>query len=208
MQLFEENSTYSFEDSNNILPILSLGYNIIQLQGIDNKQLSKDIIENKHISLDINYEETVLPDTVESKKLRNMVHDEIMKINKYFKPYDWWAHILEPGQSTMYHSHEKAGYRDGIAWVYYVTYPENSGDTVLIVDALKRKLMHPIRPVVGNLVVFPTHVPHLVKRNVSTETRISISGNHYPDSEKLDEFFKEIYEGRSNYFYYVGAYNN
>ena len=195
-------------NTENILPILSLGYNIIQLQGIDNKQLSKDIIENKHISLDINYEETVLPDTVESKKLRNMVHDEIMKINKYFKPYDWWAHILEPGQSTMYHSHEKAGYRDGIAWVYYVTYPENSGDIVLIVDALKRKLMHPIRPVVGNLVVFPTHVPHLVKRNVSTETRISISGNHYPDSEKLDEFFKEIYEGRSNYFYYVGAYNN
>ena len=195
-------------NTENILPILSLGYNIIQLQGIDNKQLSKDIIENKHISLDINYEETVLPDTVESKKLRNMVHDEIIKINKYFKPYDWWAHILEPGQSTMYHSHEKAGYRDGIAWVYYVTYPENSGDIVLIVDALKRKLMHPIRPVVGNLVVFPTHVPHLVKRNVSTETRISISGNHYPDSEKLDEFFKEIYEGRSNYFYYVGAYNN
>ena len=71
-------------NTENILPILSLGYNIIQLQGIDNKQLSKDIIENKHISLDINYEETVLPDTVESKKLRNMVHDEIMKINKLF----------------------------------------------------------------------------------------------------------------------------
>jgi len=195
-------------NSDNISPILSLGYNIIQLQGIDNKQLSEDITENKHISLDHNYEETVLPDTVESEKLRNMVHDEIMKINKYFKPYDWWAHILEPGQSTMYHSHEKAGYRDGIAWVYYVSYPENSGDIVLIVDALKRKLMYRIRPVVGNLLLFPTHVPHLVKRNVSTETRISISGNHYPDNEKLDEFGNEVFEGRSNYFYYVGAYNN
>ena len=197
-------------NSDNILPlpILTLGYNIIQLQGIDNKQLSKDVIENKHNNEWPNYEETVLPDTAESKKLRNMVHDEIIKINKYFKPYDWWAHILEPGQSTLYHSHEKEGLRDGIAWVYYVTYPENSGDTVLIVDVLKRKLMHTIRPLVGNLVMFPTHVPHLVKRNVSIETRISISGNHYPDSEKLDEFSKEIYEGRSNYFYYVGHYNN
>ncbi len=197
-------------NSDNILPlpILSLGYNIIQLQGIDNKQLSKDVIENKHNTEWPNYEETVLPDTVESKKLRNMIHDEITKINKYFKPYDWWAHILEPGQSTLYHSHEKEGFRDGIAWVYYVTYPENSGDMVLIVDALKKKLMYTIRPVVGNLVLFPTHVPHLVKRNVSTETRISIAGNHYPDSEKIDEFSKEIYEGRSNYFYYVGHYNN
>ena len=195
-------------NSSNILPILSLGHNIIQLQGIDNRQLAEDIIENKHISLDHNYEETVLPDTVESKKLRNMVHDEIIKINKYFKPFDWWAHILEPGQSTMYHSHEIHGYRDGIAWCYYVKYPENSGDIVLSVDVLKKKLMLPIRPVVGNLLLFPTHVPHLVRRNVSEETRISVSGNYFPDNEKLDEFFKEIYEGRSNYFYYVGAYNN
>ena len=79
---------------------------------------------------------------------------------------------------------------------------------ILYVDVLNRKLAYPIRPVVGNLLLFPTHVPHLVKRNVSEETRISVSGNHFPDNEKLDEFFKEIYEGRSNYFYYVGAYNN
>ena len=195
-------------NSSNILPILSLGHNIIQLQGIDNRQLAEDIIENKHISLDHNYEETVLPDTVESKKLRNMVHDEIIKINKYFKPFDWWAHILEPGQSTMYHSHEIHGYRDGIAWCYYVKYPENSGDIVLSVDVLKKKLMLPIRPVVGNLLLFPTHVPHLVRRNVSEVTRISVSGNYFPDNEKLDEFYKEIQDGRSSYFYYVGAYNN
>ena len=80
-------------NSGTVLPILSLGYNIIQLEGIDNKQLFKDIIENKDKKNDPNYkeivlpdadEETILPDTIESKKLLNMVHNEIMKINKYF----------------------------------------------------------------------------------------------------------------------------
>ena len=110
-----------------------------------------------------------------------MVHNEIMKINKYFIAFDWWAHILEPGQSTLYHSHEKLGFRDGISWVYYVNCTEKSGDIVLNVNALKRKLQLP---------------------------RISVSGNYFPDNEKLNEFSKEIHEGRSNYFYYVGAYNN
>ena len=191
-----------------VYPIFSVGYSIIPLQGINNEQLSRDIMENKHITIDTNYEETVLPDTVESKKLRNMIHDEIMEINKYFKPYDWWAHILETGQSTMYHTHEKLGYREGISWVYYVTYPENSGDIILYVDVLNRKLAYPIRPVVGNLLLFPTHVPHLVMRNVSEETRISVSGNYFPDNEKLEDFINEVHAGRSNYFDYVGYYNN
>ena len=204
-------------NSGTVLPILSLGYNIIQLEGIDNKQLFKDIIENKDKKNDPNYkeivlpdadEETILPDTIESKKLLNMVHNEIMKINKYFIAFDWWAHILEPGQSTLYHSHEKLGFRDGISWVYYVNCTEKSGDIVLNVNALKRKLQLPISPIAGNLLLFPTHVPHYVRRNVSEETRISVSGNYFPDNEKLNEFSKEIHEGRSNYFYYVGAYNN
>ena len=192
----------------NVLPVFTVGHSVISLQGVNNEQLSKDIMDNKHITVDINYEETVLPDTVESKKLRVIVHDEIMKINKYFKPYDWWAHILEPGQSTMYHSHEKQGYRDGISWVYYVNCPENSGDIVFYINVLKRRLVYPVRPVVGTLLLFPTHVPHLVMRNVSEETRISVSGNYFPDNDKLDDFINEVYVGRSNYFDYVGYYNN
>ena len=46
-------------NSGTVLPILSLGYNIIQLEGIDNKQLFKDIIENKDKKNDPNYKEIV-----------------------------------------------------------------------------------------------------------------------------------------------------
>ena len=224
-------------NSRNPIPLLSIGYSIVQLSGIDNKQLSEDIIENKHLRLDddpnqTGYEDTLLPDTVESRKLLSKVYSEVRKVNSYltildtsnFGQYDRfikrsvrgkgvWGHILEPGQSTMYHEHDLTdiqrtrGHIDGISFAYYVTYPENSGELVFCVETLKRRIMLPVKPSVGNLVLFPTYVPHLTLRNRSKETRISVSGNFFPDPNKMEDFYKEIYEGRSNYFYYVGAYN-
>ena len=219
------------------IPLLSIGYSIAQLSGIDNERLAEDIMKNKHLRFDddpnrTGYEDTLLPDTVESRKLLSKVYFEVSKINQYLTILDTanfghhdrlikrsvrgkgvWGHILEPGQSTMYHEHDLTGIQrsrghiDGISFAYYVTYPENSGELVFCVETLKRRVMLPVKPSVGNLVLFPTYVPHLTLRNRSKETRISVSGNFFPDPNKMEDFYKEIYEGRSNYFYYVGAYN-
>ena len=222
--------------SNNVrdvIPLLLIGYSNVLLKGIDNEQLAKDIIENKHLRLDNNpkkshYEDTFLPDTVECRKLLSMIDYEVKKINPYLTILKEdrmgpnhslafvgaWSLILEPGQSTVYHEHDLNldqrfhGFRDGIAFVYYVTYPENSGDLIFCVETLKRRIMLPVKPVVGNLVMFPTYLPHLTLRNESNERRISVSGNYFPDREKMDEFYKEISEGRSNYFDHVGMYND
>ena len=219
------------------IPLLSIGYSIAQLSGIDNERLAEDIMKNKHLRLDndpnrTGYEDTLLPDTVESRKLLSKVYFEVSKINQYLTILDTanfgqhdriikrsvrgkgvWGHILEPGQSTMYHEHDLTGIQrsrghiDGISFAYYVTYPENSGELVFCVETLKRRVMLPVKPSVGNLVLFPTYVPHLTLRNRSKETRISVSGNFFPDPKRMEDFYKEIYDGRSNYFYYVGAYN-
>ena len=208
-------------DSRYPLPLLSIGYTIEQLSGIDNKQLSEDVMKNKHLRIDVNpdqtgYEDTLLPDTVESRKLLSMIDYEVKKINPYLKmlaPSETWGHILEPGQSTMYHDHDMPfwekdrGLIDGISFTYYTKYPENSGDLVFCVETLKRRIMLPVRTTVGSLVMFPTYVPHLTLRNKSNETRISISGNYFPDPERMEDFNKEIHEGRSKYLYYVGVYS-
>ena len=212
-----------------VTPFLLIGCSIVSLEGIDNEQIAKDVMKNKHLRLEndpttTRYEDTVLPDTTECRKLLSVIDYEIKKINPYLKMLKgeengkkyagYWSLILEPGQSTMYHEHGLTidqkfhGYHDGIAFAYYVTFPENSGDLIFCVETLKRRIMLPIKPTVGNLVMFPTYLPHLTLRNESNETRISISGNYFPDIEKTDEFYKEISEGRSNYFDYVGMYND
>ena len=208
---------------NSPIPLLSIGYSTAQLRGIDNKQLCEDVMKNKHLRLDDNpnltgYEDTLLPDTVESRKLLSMIEYEVKKINPHLKILDTsgkgvWGHILEPGQSTMYHEHDltdiqrASGHIDGISFVYYVQASGKSGDLVFCVEALKRRIMLPVTPVVGSLVLFPTYVPHLTLRNLSKKTRISISGNFFPNPERMKDFYKEISKGRSNYFYYVGVYN-
>ena len=77
----------------NPIPLLSIGYSIVQLRGIDSKQLSEDIMKNKYLRLDddpnqTGYEDTLLPDTVESKKLLSKVYYEVRKINPYLKILD------------------------------------------------------------------------------------------------------------------------
>ena len=212
-------------------PIISIGHSIIEMNGIYNEQLSKDILDCENLRLsddpnDTRYEDTELPNTESMRHLISKIDNEIFKINPYFKRHQSWAHILRPGESTMYHEHGLAhrqkmialahdkpelrslGNLDGISYVYYVTYPENSGDLVFELSAVQRRISQNIKPVVGNLVLFPTYIPHYTKRNTSKEIRISISGNYWPDVDKLDEFFREVYDGRSNYFNYVGVYNS
>ena len=194
-------------------------YTTMVIEGIDNESLAKDVLSKSdcRISddpLQSRYEDTEFPNTENTKDLILKIDSEIYEMDCNLEKKSIWSHILEPQQSTIPHNHQEdqwdGGHPDdnGLSFVYYVTYPENSGDLVFELSAVQRRISQNIKPVVGNLVLFPTYIPHYTKRNTSKEIRISISGNYWPDVDKLDEFFREVYDGRSNYFNYVGVYNS
>ena len=191
----------------------SIDYDVIDIDGVDNEILSKEILSNKDKRLNTNtlqsqYEDTELLKTESSEKLMSKIDDELLKINTHFYITDIWAHIIEPNQSTMYHDHRGAqvkvdmvtGYgqakdtidaigrgatvdltyeRDGVSFVYYVTYPKGSGNLIFDFDVLSKRVCKSIEPKVGQLILFPTYIPHYTTRNVSDEIRISISGNYF-----------------------------
>ena len=191
----------------------SIDYDVIDIDGVDNEILSKEILSNKDKRLNTNplqsqYEDTELLKTESSEKLMSKIDDELLKINTHFYITDIWAHIIEPNQSTMYHDHRGAqvkvdmgtGYgqakdtidaigrgatvdltyeRGGVSFVYYVTYPKGSGNLIFDFDVLSKRVCKSIEPKVGQLILFPTYIPHYTTRNVSDEIRISISGNYF-----------------------------
>jgi len=191
----------------------SIDYDVIDIDGVDNEILSKEILSNKDKRLNTNplqsqYEDTELLKTKSSEKLMSKIDDELLKIDTHFYITDIWAHIIEPNQSTMYHDHRGAqvkvdmvtGYgqakdtidaigrgatvdltyeRDGVSFVYYVTYPKGSGNLIFDFDVLGKRVCKSIEPKVGQLILFPTYIPHYTTRNVSDEIRISISGNYF-----------------------------
>ena len=191
----------------------SIDYDVIDIDGVDNEILSKEILSNKDKRLNTNplqsqYEDTELLKTKSSEKLMSKIDDELLKIDTHFYITDIWAHIIEPNQSTMYHDHRGAqvkvdmvtGYgqakdtidaigrgatvdltyeRDGVSFVYYVTYPKGSGNLIFDFDVLSKRVCKSIEPKVGQLILFPTYIPHYTTRNVSDEIRISISGNYF-----------------------------
>ena len=91
----------------------SIDYDVIDIDGVDNEILSKEILSNKDKRLNTNplqsqYEDTELLKTESSEKLMSKIDDELLKINTHFYITDIWAHIIEPNQSTMYHDHRGA----------------------------------------------------------------------------------------------------
>ena len=93
---------------------------------------------------------------------------------------DFWFNVASPGQFQEFHTHENCHY----SFVYYVKAPENSGDI---------SFFNPIRgdytpdfdtgvaknftPKEGMFIVFRSNLMHMVKKNLSDQDRISISGN-------------------------------
>ena len=91
----------------------SIDYDVIDIDGVDNEILSKEILSNKDKRLNTNplqsqYEDTELLKTKSSEKLMSKIDDELLKIDTHFYITDIWAHIIEPNQSTMYHDHRGA----------------------------------------------------------------------------------------------------
>ena len=176
------------------------------LDEVDNEQIKKDATEQSANKLNFNamdpsIEDVVLPKTPAINHLLKKIDDVIQSINPYLLMGDEaWTHLVEPEQSTMYHTHQDPG-PPGLSFVYWVNFPKNSGDFVGIIQIDKYRHFHKVIPSEGDLIIFPTYLPHTTSRNCSEKTRISISGNYYPPLDKLNE----VRNNPNKLFNYIGA---
>ena len=173
---------------------------------VDNEQIKKDAIEKSDNKLDFNamdpsVEDVVLPKTPAINLLLEKIDNVIQSINPYLLMGDEaWTHLVEPEQSTMFHTHQDPG-PAGLSFVYWANFPKNSGDFVAIVQVDTFRHFHKVIPNEGDLIIFPTYIPHTTSRNLSKERRISISGNYYPPLNKLNE----VRTNPKKLFNYIGA---
>tara|TARA_R110002012_G_scaffold178387_3_gene343493 strand:+ start:417 stop:1022 length:606 start_codon:yes stop_codon:yes gene_type:complete len=188
-------------------PIVLVGMSRHNLLGeVDNEQIKKDAIEKSDNKLDFNamdpsVEDVVLPKTPAINLLLEKIDNVIQSINPYLLMGDEaWTHLVEPEQSTMFHTHQDPG-PAGLSFVYWANFPKNSGDFVAIVQVDTFRHFHKVIPNEGDLIIFPTYIPHTTSRNLSKERRISISGNYYPPLNKLNE----VRTNPKKLFNYIGA---
>ena len=168
-------------------PIVLAGKFVTQLEGIDNDKINEDVLARKNMKLDDTpgntfQEDSYYPETEACNKLIQEVDKVIQKnVNSYFKTYNKWAHILEPNESTMIHTHDSPGSPPHISWVYYSKTEPNCGNIVWQTTIHNKMVTMEENPSVGTLILFPNWVPHFTKKNISNDLRISISGNAKPD---------------------------
>ena len=188
-------------------PIVLVGMSRHNLLGeVNNTQIIADVLEERDIKInfgseDSSIEDSFLPKTPAVNLLLEKIDNVIQSINPYLLMGDEaWTHLVEPEQSTMFHTHQDPG-PPGLSFVYWVNFPKNSGDFVGIIQIDKYRHFHKVIPSEGDLIIFPTYLPHTTSRNCSKEIRISISGNYYPPLDKL----KEVRTNPSKLFNYIGA---
>lgn len=179
-------------------PLVSVGHLIVPIGvDLDNTAISDAVIAMEDQRRceeigDTKSEDSLLPyDNPQVAELLSRIDGFFRTLNPYFEKFEEaesWGHILNPGQNTDYHTHMRPDWPDGLSWVYYPQYPKNSGELIFALDAVARRTMVEIDPAVGNLVIFPSYAPHYTRRNMSNEKRVSISGNYFPDPERLEEY--------------------
>lgn len=100
---------------------------------------------------------------------------------------DCWFNIAPPGEYQEFHNHQNSHF----SLVYYVKVPENCGNIVFrsMVETVVNyvpdyeitnilNLNHfDVTPKESMLLIFPSHLQHMVKKNKSNEDRISIAMN-------------------------------
>ena len=188
-------------------PIVLVGMSRHNLLGeVNNTQIIADVLEERDIKInfgseDSSIEDSFLPKTPAVNLLLEKIDNVIQSINPYLLMGDEaWTHLVEPEQSTMFHTHQDPG-PPGLSFVYWVNFPKNSGDFVGIIQIDKYRHFHKVIPSEGDLIIFPTYLPHTTSRNCSKEIRISISGNYYPPLDKLNE----VRIKPNKLFNYIGA---
>lgn len=150
------------------------------LSDIDNERLSKEILLNKdmrmsddpHLSL---FEDTKF-DYSKGESLNLMKHIKEIGLKYRLRNVEVWSQIHRPYESTGLHDHVAPNLK--ISWVYYVQVPENSGSLCFKLNFNGNHLSHIIKPIPGQLILFPCWVQHEVSKNLSKDYRISVSGNY------------------------------
>lgn len=145
---------------------------------LDNKELTKEILDNSLTPINSNPYHSNYEDSLFSSKFGKISSLFIKKINEFalkenLKLVDIWSHIHKPLESTNTHSHTPTN----LSFVYYVKVPSNCGQFIIDLSLSLNGPRIPISPVEGNLLIFPSWLPHMVTKNLSNDTRISISGN-------------------------------
>lgn len=173
--------------------IAAARYAVHQLTGVDNGAVAEQVLREQEQRLVDDprqsiYEDSPLPDTPEIRVLTDQVAAIMHGIDSRLAPSPFWAHILRPGESTMFHTHSVGNYPGlGLSWVYYASAPERSGDLVFICQLNENRIFHGIPPAVGRLVIFSASMPHMTERHAGEGVRISVSGNYFlPMKTTLD----------------------
>ena len=183
-------------------PIILAGKYTTTLKNIDNEQINEDVLKRKDMKLDDDpgntfAEDSFYPETEACNKLLKEVDKVIQKeIHPLFSTYNQWAHILEPNESTMIHSHESPGLPPHLSWVYYSKTDPKCGNIVWQTTIHTKMVTWEVEPKVGTLIIFPNWMPHFTKKNISNQIRISISGNAKPkesDYERVGRDPKNLF---------------
>ena len=172
-----------------------------RIEGLDNKKLSELALkeaENLQKRKDENPSATGFEDSpLDSnapvvKQLRATIKRTIHQhIESRAQEGEIWAHVLRPGETTQIHSHRNKKDWDflGLSWVYYPQMPEgeNIGGKIIFqtqVGSIKT-INKDFTPKTGDFIVFPSWLNHFTTRCISSEVRISISGNYRFNDERL-----------------------
>jgi hypothetical protein len=177
----------------NYSTIATARYTVQQLTGINNEAVVAQVLAEQHERFvddprQSTYEDSPLPDTPEVGALTDQVASIMRQIDSRLEPSPFWAHILKPGESTMFHTHSVGNYPGiGLSWVYYASFSEGSGNLIFICQLNEDRVFHGVRPAVGRLVIFPASMPHMTERHAAKDVRVSISGNYFlPIQTTLD----------------------
>ena len=159
--------------------------------GVDNKKFKEIILKNPEPHVEDNtsldyiltrHEDTKFPMNPEFEKILNHIKGQFKYLhNKNLKLTNFWSHIHEKNMSTVTHNHvEKEDYEGTkyLSGVYYVQVPEKSGHFVLHYP-LNSHVSHkfPVMPKTSEFFLFSSAMDHHVTRNLSNESRISVSFN-------------------------------
>jgi hypothetical protein len=175
--------------------IAAARYAVHQLTGINNDAVIEQVLahQDKRFVDDprqTTYEDSPLPDTPEVKALTDQVTAIIHGIDPRLQPSPFWAHILQPGESTMYHTHGMGNLPGlGLSWVYYASVPERSGDLIFICQLNDDRSFQRVTPAVGKLAIFPASMPHMTEKHAGEGPRVSVSGNFFLPIQTTLELF-------------------
>lgn len=186
--------------------IAAARYAVHDLAGMDNDTIVEQVLREADRRLEDDprqstHEDSPLPDTPQIRAVLDAVARTMRDIDARLEPSPSWAHVLRPGESTMFHTHSAGFYPGiGLSWVYYASHPEGSGDLVFICQLNEQRIFRRVPPAPGRLVIFSASMPHMTSKHAGDGVRVSLSGNYFlPLQTTLDLVAKRTRSGVSEF---------